>query len=101
MADAVGLRELRNCNCSAGGGHDVPGRATTDGGLMIDPLAHRPGTGAAPPWRVQRELQLHGLATTGGVVFTTAVAGLTLGGGKCGGPGRSCAGYMISSATQR
>jgi hypothetical protein len=75
-----------------GGGHNVGGRATVDGGLMIDLSAMRavhvdPGTRTARAqggtlWReFNRETQLHGLATTGGVVSSTGIAGLTLGGG--------------------
>jgi FAD/FMN-containing dehydrogenase len=75
-----------------GGGHNVAGRASIDGGLMID-LAPMKGIhvdAAARTVRAQggvlwkelnRETQLHGLATTGGVVGTTGIAGLTLGGG--------------------
>lgn len=74
------------------GGHNVAGRAVCDGGLMID-LARMKGlyvdtrdrTARAQPgltWReFNRETQLHGLATTGGVISTTGIAGLTLGGG--------------------
>ena len=75
-----------------GGGHGVAGRATTDSGLMIDlslmkrirvDVADR--TVRAEPGLTWRELNdalaLHGLATTGGVVSTTGIAGLTLGGG--------------------
>lgn len=75
-----------------GGGHNVAGRATVDGGLMIDlaPMkavhvdAKRKVAQAqgGATWReFNRETQLHGLATTGGVVSTTGIAGLTLGGG--------------------
>jgi len=75
-----------------GGGHSVAGQAVTDGGLMID-LAEMKGIhvdAAAQIVRAQggvtwgelnREAALHGLATTGGVVSTTGIAGLTLGGG--------------------
>jgi FAD/FMN-containing dehydrogenase len=75
-----------------GGGHGVAGRAVSDGGLMID-LSHMKGIHVDPDqrtaivqpgviWReLNRETQLHGLAVTGGVVSTTGVAGLTLGGG--------------------
>jgi FAD/FMN-containing dehydrogenase len=75
-----------------GGGHNVAGRAVTDGGLMIDLSAMRgvhvdAGTrvahvqGGANWGLVNRETQLHGLAVTGGLISTTGVAGLTLGGG--------------------
>src|SRR5499427_5365651 len=75
-----------------GGGHNVAGRATIDGGIMID-LAPMKGIHVDPKSRtvraqggvswgeLNRETQLHGLAVTGGVVSTTGVAGLTLGGG--------------------
>src|SRR6478609_1079658 len=75
-----------------GGGHNVAGRATIDGGVMID-LAPMKGIHIdvkARTARVQggvtwaefnRESQFHGLAVTGGVVSSTGVAGLTLGGG--------------------
>jgi FAD/FMN-containing dehydrogenase len=75
-----------------GGGHNVAGRATIDGGLMIDlsPMKgvfvdSAAGTARAQGgvlWReLNRETQLYGLATTGGVVGSTGIAGLTLGGG--------------------
>ncbi|QIG47093.1 FAD-binding oxidoreductase [Nordella sp. HKS 07] len=75
-----------------GGGHNVAGRATIDKGLMIDlapmkgiDVDHKHGVARAQggvTWReFNRETQLHGLATTGGVVSTTGIAGLTLGGG--------------------
>jgi FAD/FMN-containing dehydrogenase len=75
-----------------GGGHNVAGRATTDGGLMIDlspmrgihvdPRARTARAQGGLTWKgFNRETQLQGLATTGGVVSSTGIAGLTLGGG--------------------
>jgi FAD/FMN-containing dehydrogenase len=75
-----------------GGGHGVAGRAATDGGLMIDlsPMKgihvdpHRRVVRAEPGltwWDFNRVAAVHGLATTGGVVSSTGIAGLTLGGG--------------------
>src|SRR5215813_8888475 len=75
-----------------GGGHSVAGRATIDGGLMIDlslmkgihvdPKARTARAQGGLTWKeFNRETQLHGLATTGGVVSSTGIAGLTLGGG--------------------
>jgi FAD/FMN-containing dehydrogenase len=75
-----------------GGGHNVAGRAVTEGGLMID-LAPMKGTYVDPTrgtvraqggvtWReFNRAAHVQGLATTGGVVSTTGIAGLTLGAG--------------------
>ena len=75
-----------------GGGHNVSGNAVCDGGLMID-LSPMKGIRVDPERRTARcepgvlwrefdhETQTFGLATTGGVVSTTGVAGLTLGGG--------------------
>jgi FAD/FMN-containing dehydrogenase len=93
IVDAVGLaRKLGLEVAVRGGGHNVAGRATIDDGLMID-LAPMKGVLVDPKarivkaqggatWReLNRETQLHGLATTGGVVSTTGIAGLTLGGG--------------------
>ncbi len=75
-----------------GGGHNVSGRSTVDGGLMIDlslmkyvhvdAAARTARAAGGTLWgQFNRETQVHGLATTGGVVSTTGVAGLTLGGG--------------------
>ena len=75
-----------------GGGHNVAGNAVCDGGLMIDLSAMRGvhvdararrarAQGGATWGDYNRETQLHGLASTGGVVSTTGVGGLTLGGG--------------------
>jgi FAD/FMN-containing dehydrogenase len=75
-----------------GGDHNAAGNAVCDGGLMID-LSMTKGitvnqvarTAHAEPglrWaEFDRETQHHGLATTGGTVSDTGVAGLTLGGG--------------------
>jgi len=93
VVDAVNLaRKLSLEVAVRGGAHNVAGRATVDGGLMID-LAPMKGIHVDPHagtaraqggvnWaELNRETQLHGLAVTGGVVSTTGIAGLTLGGG--------------------
>ena len=93
IVDAVRLARTLGLEVSVrGGGHNVAGRATIDGGLMID-LSPMKGVHVDVPGRavraqggvlwteLNRETQLHGLATTGGVVGTTGIAGLTLGGG--------------------
>ena len=75
-----------------GGGHNVGGRATVEGGMLIDltpmrhvyvdPAARTARVAGGTLWaQVNRETQAHGLATTGGVVSSTGVGGLTLGGG--------------------
>jgi FAD/FMN-containing dehydrogenase len=93
VVDAVRLaRELSYEIAVRGGGHNVAGRSTVDGGLLVDlsamravhvdPAARRAVVQGGARWRdVNRETQLHGLATTGGVVGSTGVGGLTLGGG--------------------
>ncbi|MCZ6592689.1 MAG: FAD-binding oxidoreductase [Alphaproteobacteria bacterium] len=75
-----------------GGGHNVAGRAVCDAGMMID-LSAMKGTWVDPERRrirvqagvtwgeFNRATQIYGLATTGGAVSSTGVAGLTLGGG--------------------
>jgi FAD/FMN-containing dehydrogenase len=93
VVDAVGLACKLGLEVAVrGGGHNVAGRATIDGGLMID-LSPMKGIHIDPKNRtaraqggvtwaeLNRETQLHGLAVTGGVVSTTGIAGLTLGGG--------------------
>jgi FAD/FMN-containing dehydrogenase len=75
-----------------GGGHNVSGRASVEGGMMIDLSLMKTITVNAASRRAvaqggitwgefNRETQQHGLATTGGVISTTGIAGLTLGGG--------------------
>jgi FAD/FMN-containing dehydrogenase len=75
-----------------GGGHNVAGNAVRDGALMIDlslmkgvhvdPLNRSARAAAGVTWgEFDRETQLFGLATPGGEVTTTGIAGFTLGGG--------------------
>ena len=75
-----------------GGGHNVAGHAVSDGGLMldlaamravrVDPVARTARVQGGALWAdVDRETAAFGLATTGGVISSTGVAGLTLGGG--------------------
>jgi FAD/FMN-containing dehydrogenase len=75
-----------------GGGHSAPGYGTNDGGLVIDlsllkgiqvdPSARTVRAQGGVLWReLDHETQAFGLATTGGTVSNTGVAGLTLGGG--------------------
>ena len=75
-----------------GGGHSFPGSSVCDGGIVID-LGSMKGIRVDPEARTARvqagvlwgeldhETQAFGLATTGGIVTHTGVAGLTLGGG--------------------
>ena len=74
------------------GGHSAPGFGTCDGGVVID-FAARKGVRVDPETRTARTepgatwadfnhaTHAFGLATTGGIIGSTGVAGLTLGGG--------------------
>ncbi len=75
-----------------GGGHNIAGNATCDGGLVIDlsmlrtvHVDHSRRIARVSPgcvWGdVDHETQAFGLAVPGGIVSTTGVAGFTLGGG--------------------
>lgn len=93
IVDAVRFgRELGLNTAIRAGAHNVSGRATVEDGLMIDLSLMRgvhvdvaARTATAQPGALwadfNRETQLHGLATPGGFVSTTGIAGLTLGGG--------------------
>ena len=93
IADAIAFAREADLEISVrGGGHSVAGRCLTDGGLMIDlslmkgvhvdPESHTARVQPGVSWaQLNRETQLHGLAVTGGVISTTGIAGLTLGGG--------------------
>jgi hypothetical protein len=75
-----------------GGGHSAPGFGTNDDGIVVDlgPLqdvvvdkdAKTARAGGGCTWKVFNEAtHADGLATTGGIIGSTGIAGLTLGGG--------------------
>lgn len=96
VADVIAaLRFARQQNlviAIRGGAHNVAGTAVCDGGLVID-LSPMKGIRVDPIRRVaraepgvlwgelDRATQAFGLATTGGIVTHTGIAGLTVGGG--------------------
>lgn len=76
-----------------GGGHSVAGYSTIEGGLLldlgpmkavrVDPVARRVRAQAGLTWgELDRETQAFGLATTGGRVSSTGIAGFILGSGS-------------------
>jgi FAD/FMN-containing dehydrogenase len=92
---AAAVRHARDAGLPVavrGGGHNVAGTATCDGGLVLD-LSAMKGVQVDPAGRtawaqpgllwgeLDHETQAFGLATTGGIVTHTGIAGLTLGGG--------------------
>ena len=93
IADAIGLARSSGIEISVrGGGHNVAGRAVSDGGLMIDlsemrgihvdPQARTARAQGGVTWKeLNREAHAHGLAVTGGAISSTGIAGYTLGGG--------------------
>lgn len=93
VVEAIRFARPRNLLVSVrGGGHAVAGHAVCDGGLMIDlslMKALRVDAGACTAraaggvlWgELDRATQQFGLATTGGIISHTGIAGLTLGGG--------------------
>ena len=75
-----------------GGGHSIPGFSTCDDGIVIDlspiksidvdPGSRTARAGGGVNWaEFDAATQAHGLATTGGLVSTTGLAGFTTGGG--------------------
>ncbi len=75
-----------------GGGHNVAGNSTCEGGIVldlspmkmirVDPQSRTARAGAGALWRdFDHETQAFGLATPGGLISSTGLAGLTLGGG--------------------
>ena len=78
--------------CVRGGGHSVAGKSVANDAMMID-LSLMTGVqvnaraqsavvqGGAKWGEFDRECERHQLATTGGVISSTGVCGLTLGGG--------------------
>lgn len=93
VIQAVRFARDHGLNASVrGGGHSVAGKSVADGAMMIDlSLMHevqvRPGPqtalaqGGATWGEFDRTAENFGLGTTGGVISSTGVCGLTLGGG--------------------
>ena len=85
-------REHRLPVCVRGGGHSVAGKSVADDAVMIDlslmngiqvnPSAQSAIVQGGARWGdFDRDCERYQLATTGGVISTTGVCGLTLGGG--------------------
>jgi hypothetical protein len=93
VVEAVRIaREHRPVVSVRGGGHQIAGSGVCDDGLVIDLSAMRGihvdaaartvrAQGGVTWGELDRETQLFGLATPGGEVSTTGIAGFTLGGG--------------------
>jgi FAD/FMN-containing dehydrogenase len=92
MAAVNFARDHRLLVSVKGGGHNITGNAVCEAGLMldlsamksvrVDPDARTARAEAGLTWgEYNAETQAFGLASTGGVVSTTGIAGLTLGGG--------------------
>jgi FAD/FMN-containing dehydrogenase len=93
VAHAIGFARSEGLEVAVrGGGHSIPGFSSVDGGLVID-LAPMKGIdvniaestvraeGGVTWAELDGATQTHGLATTGGLVSSTGIAGFTLGGG--------------------
>jgi len=93
VVDAVNAARDTGLEVSVrGGGHNIAGKAVTQGGLMID-LSRMKGIHVDPVRRtvrvqggvtvgeLDRATAVFGLATPSGVVSSTGISGLTLGGG--------------------
>ncbi len=92
VVDAVNFARDGGLELSVrGGGHSAPGFGTNDGGVVIDLSLlrgvqvdpQRPaGASGGTTWgEFNDATHVHGLATTGGIISTTGIGGLTLGGG--------------------
>jgi FAD/FMN-containing dehydrogenase len=93
VARAVGFARDRELPLAIrGGGHNGAGLGTLDDGVVIDlspmkeihvdPKARTVRVGGGCTWgEVDRATNAHGLATPSGIISTTGVGGLTLGGG--------------------
>src|SRR5580698_3213154 len=86
------VREYRLPFTVRGGGHSLPGKSVADGAVMIDlstmkaiqvdGSSHSAVVQGGVKWgELDKEAERYRLATTGGVISSTGVAGLTLGGG--------------------
>lgn len=93
VAAVAFARESRMPLAVRGGGHSVAGYSTIEGGLLldlgamkgvrVDPAARRVRAQAGLRWgELDRETQAFGLATTGGRVTSTGIAGFILGSGS-------------------
>jgi FAD/FMN-containing dehydrogenase len=93
IAAAVGFARGNGFDLAVrGGGHNVAGICLVDGGVVVDlspmreidvdPEGRTVRAGPGLTWaELNGATQEHGLAVTGGVVSTTGISGLTLGGG--------------------
>jgi len=93
VIDCVDFARANNILVSVrGGGHNIPGNCLCNGGLVIDlslmrsvrvdPLKRTARAEGGTKWGdFDHETQAFALATTGGVISHTGIAGLTLGGG--------------------